>query len=115
MAEAEITIFSIPACPVCRKVEQALADRGIKFRSLDVSGDREALLLLLRYAGQPIVPTVVAYGEVMVGFDPARLDQLLEGLSARAEFFMRRNAEEEEQIRQSEAFLDAEEAERNGR
>ncbi len=111
MAEAEITIFSTPTCPACRKVEQVLADKGIKFRSLDVSADREALVLLLRYAGQPTVPTIVAYGEVMVGFDAARLEHLLQSLPARAESFMRRSAEEDEQIRQSEAILDAEESE----
>ena len=111
MAEAELTIFSTPTCPVCRQLAVVLGEKGIKFRLLDVSADRDALLLLLRYAGQPIVPTIVAYGEVMVGFDALRLDQLLDGLQARADAFQRRDAEEEEQLRESEAFVEAAERE----
>ena len=111
MGDAVVTIFTTASCPGCRKVEGVLAEKGIKFRSLDVGADRDALVLLLRYAGQPIVPTIVAFGEVMVGFDAARLDQLLEGLAERAERYMRRSAEEDEQIRESEALLDAAERE----
>ncbi len=107
MAAAELTIFVTPGCPVCRELEEALKQRGVAFRLLDVSADREALVLLLRYAGHPLVPTVVAYGEVMVGFDRARLDHLLEGLEDRAEAWTRRNAEEEEQLSESERFVQA--------
>jgi glutaredoxin len=111
MVQAELTIFSTPTCSVCRELEAVLREKGVKFRVLDVSADREALVLLLRYAGQPIVPTVVAYGEVMVGFDALRLEQLLDGLNARAEAFARRDGEEEEQLRESEAFVEAAERE----
>jgi len=107
MADAEVTLFMTPTCPVCREVEGVLTRRGIRFRPLDVSADRDALVLLLRYVGQPIVPTIVAYGEVMSGFDPLRLEQLLDGLDARAELFERQSAEEDEQIRASEAAIDA--------
>ncbi len=107
MAIAEVSFFMTPACPVCRTLEGVLTEKGIKFRSLDVSADRDALVLLLRYAGRPTVPTIVAYGEVMVGFDPLRLEQLLDGLETRAELYTRRDAEEEEQIRDSKAVVDA--------
>ena len=107
MAGAEVTLFVTPTCPVCREVERVLTEKGIRFRPLDVSADRDALVLLLRYAGQPIVPTIVAYGEVMIGFDLLRLEQLLDGLDARAELYARRSAEEDEQIRESEAAVDA--------
>lgn len=99
---AEILLFSTPACPIAAKLRDILTSKGVKFRDLDVSTDREALVLLLRYAGQPTVPAIVAYGEVMVGFDPLRLEQLLEGLPERAERFIRSSAEEDEQLRETE-------------
>jgi len=107
MPDAEVIVFSTPTCPACRKAEEFLTQRGVKFRSLDVSVDREALLLLLRFAGQPTVPTIVAYGEVMVGFDAVRLEQMLEGLDARADALARADAEEEEQLRRSEEIVEA--------
>ena len=106
MVDAEVVLFSTPTCPVCRSVEALLVEKGVKFRLLDVSADRDALVLLLRVAGSPTVPTVVAYGEAMVGFDAARLDQMLDGLEGRAEAMAREDAEEEEQLRRSEAAVD---------
>jgi glutaredoxin len=107
MPDAEVIVFSTPTCPACRKAEEFLAQKGVKFRSLDVSADHDALVLLLRFAGQPTVPTIVAYGEVMVGFDAVRLEQMLEGLDARADALARADAEEEEQLRQSETMVQA--------
>ena len=107
MSEAVVTLFKTASCPICRRVEETLTARDIRFRAYDVSADRSALVLLLRYAGRPIVPTIVAYGEVMVGFDEARLEQVLERLAERADVYIRRNAEEEEQIRQVEVAQDA--------
>ncbi len=107
MSDAEIIVFSAPTSPICRTLEELLAQKGVKFRSLDVTADPEAMLQLLRVAGRAMVPTVVAYGEVMVGFDADRLEQILEGLDARAERCAREEAEEEEQLRQSEAFVRA--------
>jgi glutaredoxin 3 len=107
VGHAEVILFSTPTCAACRDVETLLAQKQVKVRVLDVSADREALVLLLRFAGSPTVPTVVAYGEVMVGFDAARLDQMLEGLEERAETWERVEAEEEEQLRESERTVRA--------
>jgi len=107
MADAEVILFSTPTCSICQKAEEALRERGVAYQRLDVSADPEALALLLRFAGQPTVPTIVAFGEVMVGLDLARLDHMLEGLDVRAETFARSDAEEEEQLRESEAVVQA--------
>ncbi len=111
MSDTAVTLFTTAACPICRRLEDALTARGVKFHSIDVSADREALVLLMRYAGRPIVPTLVAFGEVMAGFDAARLEEVLDGLAERAEAHIRRDNEEERQIRESEATIDAAEKE----
>ncbi len=105
MAEAEILVFSTPACSACHKTEQFLLAKGLKYRMLDVSADHEALVMLLRITGQPVVPAVVAYGEVMVGFDPARLEEMLQDVQARADAFARARADEEEHLRRSEEMV----------
>jgi arsenate reductase-like glutaredoxin family protein len=102
MVEAEVALFASPDCASCRAVAAWLTARGVAFRWMDVTAGEEAFRLLLRYAGAPIVPTVVAYGQVMVGFDEARLAQMLDGLQARADAFARAEDEEEEHLRRSE-------------
>jgi glutaredoxin len=102
MVEAEIALFASPDCASCRAAAEFLTSRGVAFRWMDVTTVEEAFRLLLRYAGAPIVPTIVAYGQVMVGFDEPRLAQMLDGLQARADAFASAEEEEEEHLRRSE-------------
>jgi glutaredoxin len=95
MAQVEIIVFVLPSCPWCQNVEQVLLRTGLRFTTIDVTSSWTALRALLRHAGMPVVPTVVAYGEVMVGFDEARLKAMLEGVQARADAFEASEAEQE--------------------
>ncbi len=102
----EVVLFCTPDCPASAKLKQALRDKGVAFHEVDVSVDRDGLVLMMRYAGRPIVPTLVAYGEVMVGFDPLRLEQILDGLPERAEAYITRTEEEDAQIRDSQDLVE---------
>lgn len=102
MAEAEVAVFVAPGCPWCRKMEELLGRKGVRYTAIDATADWRSMRELLRHAGQPTVPCVVAYGEVMVGFDPERLEELLEGLQERADAFERNEAEQEQELRDSE-------------
>ena len=102
----EVVVFCTPACPASAKLKAALTARGVAFREVDVSTDRDGLVLLMRYAGRAIVPALVAYGEVMVGFDPLRLEEVLEGLPERAEAYITRTEEEDAQLRDSEDLVE---------
>ncbi len=73
------------------------------FIPIDVTSDRDAIRLLIRYAGEPIVPTIVAFGEVMAGFDARRLEEIVATLEERAEALAKAEAEEEQDLRNSEA------------
>ena len=102
MVEAEIALFASPECASCRVAADWLASHGIAFRWMDVTAGEEAFRLLLRYAGAPVVPTIVAYGQVMVGFDELRLEEMLARVQARAEAFARAEEEDKEHLRRSE-------------
>lgn len=45
---------------------------------MDVTKDRKALEDLDRLAGRRVVPVLVIGEEVMVGFDPKRIEELLQ-------------------------------------
>ncbi len=52
-------------------------ERGIAYEDRDVSRDQSAVENLVYKFGSRSTPTVVIGDEVMVGFNPERLDQLL--------------------------------------
>ncbi len=58
-------------------VKEFLSQRGIGFEERDVSRDPSAAQELVRSTGQMGVPVTVIDGQTVVGFDRARLEQLL--------------------------------------
>jgi glutaredoxin len=54
-----------------------LSERGIEFEVKDVSADQQAVFELVRTYNSRSTPTIVVGGQVMVGFDPERLEQML--------------------------------------
>lgn len=58
-------------------VKEFLSQRGTGFEERDVSRDPSAAQELVRSTGQMGVPVTVINGQAVVGFDQARLEQLL--------------------------------------
>jgi glutaredoxin len=54
-----------------------LSERGITFEERDIRLDPAAVQDLVYKYGSRSTPTLVIGEEVMIGFDPERLDQLL--------------------------------------
>jgi glutaredoxin len=54
-----------------------LSERGIEFEERDVSVDREAVRDLVEKYESRSTPTIVVGDEVMIGYDPDRLEQML--------------------------------------
>ena len=54
-----------------------LSERGIVFEERDVTLDPSAVQDLVEKYKSHSTPTLLIGDEVMIGFDPARLDQLL--------------------------------------
>ncbi len=62
----------------CVKVKEFLSQKGIPFTDRDVSQDEEALADLDKMEVYS-TPVTVIDGEVVIGFDRRKLEQLLEG------------------------------------
>ena len=54
-----------------------LSERGIEFEERDVTSDPSAVQELVEKYNSHSTPTLLIGDEVMIGFDPDRLDQLL--------------------------------------
>ena len=58
-------------------VKEFLSQKGTSFEERDVSLDQSAAQELVRNTGQMGVPVIVIDGEIVVGFNQAKLEQLL--------------------------------------
>ena len=61
----------------CNKVKEFLSQKGIEFIERDVSQDENALREL-EALGVMTTPVTVIDGEIVVGFDRPKLEELLE-------------------------------------
>ncbi len=76
----EVTIYTTPTCPWCQVAKRYLASRNIPYTEVNVAADPAAALEMIQKSGQQGVPVLDIDGEIVIGFDRARIDQLL-GLS----------------------------------
>ena len=71
-----VILYSQPGCPPCFAAKKFLAARNIPFEYKDVQADPSALRELVRLNSRS-TPTIVVGDEVMIGFDPERLEAAL--------------------------------------
>ena len=71
-----VLLYSQPGCPPCVAAKQFLKARQVAFEYRDVQADPTALQELTELNSRS-TPTIVVGDEVMIGFDPKRLDALL--------------------------------------
>jgi glutaredoxin len=65
--------------------KEYLSQKGIPFTDYDVSSDPKALEEMVKISGARSVPVIAACDEVLVGFDKARIDQMLTCVVQRSE------------------------------
>jgi len=75
-----VTVYSTPTCSWCQAAKDHFQSHGIAFEDVDVSADMERAREMIEKSGQYGVPVIDIDGEIVVGFDRARIDTLL-GLS----------------------------------
>lgn len=73
----EVKVYSTPACPYCKMAKEYLSSKNVSFEDIDVSSDSQAADEMVKLSGQMGVPVVVVDGQVVVGFDKARLEAIL--------------------------------------
>lgn len=77
MAEHNIVVYSTPTCPWCTRAKTYLKQLGIAYEEKDVSVDVAAAREMVKISGQMGVPVLSIDGNVVVGFDKDRIDELL--------------------------------------
>ncbi len=72
-----ITIYSTQTCVYCKTLKEYLTEKGLKYQEIDVSLDEKGLGKMVAISGQMGVPVVEIDGEVVIGFDKVRIDEIL--------------------------------------
>lgn len=74
---AKVKVYSTPTCPYCRMAEQFLAENNIEFEDIDVTSNQNAAQEMISKSGQVGVPVIDIDSQIIIGFDKARIKQLL--------------------------------------
>ena len=72
-----VTVYSTPTCPWCTTMKNYLRQHQVAFTDIDVSKDPAKARELVNRTGQTGVPQAEINGEMVIGFDKAKINRLL--------------------------------------
>jgi glutaredoxin-like YruB-family protein len=75
--QKRVTVYSTPTCSWCNALKSHLKLHKILYTDIDVSRDHRAADELVRRSGQMGVPQTDVNGEIIVGFNKTRINELL--------------------------------------
>ncbi|NLV76436.1 MAG: glutaredoxin family protein [Tissierellia bacterium] len=74
---ADVVIFTSNTCPYCIAAKEYLDEKGVSYTEKNIQTDKTARKELMSM-GLMGVPVLLIDGEEIVGFDKAKIDQLLD-------------------------------------
>jgi glutaredoxin-like YruB-family protein len=74
----KIVLFTQPDCPPCMVLKLFLSEKGATFEERDITRDPDAVRELTEKYKSHSTPTLVIGDEVLIGFDPERIDKILD-------------------------------------
>jgi len=72
-----VKVYSTSSCSFCVRVKKYFDENNIEYENIDVAADPQAGQEMVKISGQMGVPVVLIDGEVIVGFDKAKIDSAL--------------------------------------
>ncbi|MDP3785329.1 MAG: glutaredoxin family protein [bacterium] len=73
----DVSIFTTPSCVYCRMTKEFFKKNNIPYQEFNVASDIKAREEMIGKSGQLGVPVTIVDGQIVIGFDPERLSQLL--------------------------------------
>ena len=75
--QPQIKVYSTSACPYCVTLKAYLDEKGFKYEDINVTENKEAAQEMIDKSGQMGVPVSDIGGEIVIGFDKEKINQLL--------------------------------------
>jgi glutaredoxin 3 len=74
---AQVTIYTTPTCVYCKSAKEFFQEHNVEYEEKDVVQDEQARANMVQKSGQMGVPVIDVNGSVVIGFDRAKLSELL--------------------------------------
>ncbi len=75
--QKRVTVYSTPSCSWCTTIKNYFSEHNIKYTDIDVSASGAAAKAMVQKSGQQGVPQTEIDGQMIIGFDKSRINQLL--------------------------------------
>ena len=72
-----IKIYSTPSCPYCHMLKEYLDEKGFEYQDVNVAEDLVSREEMVEKSGQMGVPVSDIDGNIVVGFDREKVNELL--------------------------------------
>ena len=73
----QVTVYSTPTCPFCKKLKTFLNEQRIKFVDIDVAADDVKAKEMIAKTNQMGVPVIEIDGNCIVGFQEEKIRKAL--------------------------------------
>ena len=77
VAQKTVSIYSTPTCHFCHAAKDFFTEHGVAFSDYNVATDLEKRKEMIQKSGQMGVPVIYIGDDLVVGFDEAKLRELL--------------------------------------
>lgn len=74
----EVTIYSTPVCHFCQAAKEYFKENNVEYTDYDVATDAEKRQEMVEMTGQMGVPVIRIGDDVVIGFDEAKVAELLD-------------------------------------
>ena len=81
MSDKQVIIYTTPTCHYCKATKEFFKENNIAYQEHDVQSDTVKRQEMIEKSGQMGVPVIFVGTDMVIGYDQARLKELL-GLGA---------------------------------
>lgn len=74
----DVTIYTTPTCVYCKATKDFFKEHNVEYVEKNVAEDEQARDYMVEKSGQMGVPVIDIKGNIVIGFDEAKLSELLE-------------------------------------
>lgn len=73
----DVKIYTTPACKFCQMAKEFFKSNNIEYTEYDVTTDEDKRNEMVEKSGQMSVPVIYVGEDMVIGFDEAKLKELL--------------------------------------
>tara|TARA_Y100000310_G_C20455476_1_gene702826 strand:- start:36 stop:272 length:237 start_codon:yes stop_codon:yes gene_type:complete len=74
----KVIIYTTETCSFCHIAKEYFRDNKVEYEEKNVQKDREAAEEMIKKSGGMAVPVIDIEGEIIIGFDKAKIEKALE-------------------------------------